>query len=233
MVPRNREHAEQNQLPRFSGRPVDQAYVDELHRNLTPELRRYWHERLLTDDTINTWKLGYGTFNGTGWLTIPILDDQGAPIFLKLKRPPGAPESQPKGLTYPAGSKPCLYPMPNLGPRAREIVLCEGEPDTLLLMTHGILAVTSTHGAGTFEESWLNLFPMRCNVILCFDADEAGRRAFKRLHELFGTRRPDIRLATVNFPQEMIEEGGKDVTDFFLYFRKKNPALPSSDTPNA
>lgn len=202
------------------------------HDALPPALRTHLNLRHISNDIIDTLSIGYAEIAGAKWIVFPILDVDGAVMYLKLKRPPDAPDDQPKGLTHPAGQEATLYPRPYLTTKTEEIVVCEGEPDACALLSHGITAITSTAGANTFREEWLEFFPQGCRVILCFDLDEAGQGGLKKVKQLFEEKRSDVRLGVINYTASL-RKWGKDVTDWFqnpLLFPKENlPAeLPHS-----
>lgn len=199
--------------------------IQAMHQALTPELRAYLNRRHIGNDQIDAYLLGYSELNGQFWITIPIFDAESNVIFVKLKRPPDAPEDQPKGMTHPAGNEATLYPIQNLA-NAEEVVICEGEPDCLALLTHGINAVCSTAGAGTWNEEWCALFPRECRVVLCYDMDAAGIAGQAKVKAAFTAKRPDIRLGEVRFP-ETLKQYGKDVTDYFQHpLLWPKPSLP-------
>lgn len=201
--------------------------VTALNSAISPDIRAWLNARHISDEVIQRAMLGYGDLLGDLWLTIPIFDKGGQLLHLKLKRPPTGADPQPKGKFFPGGSEATLYPLHFVFPDfPEEIVLCEGEPDCLALWSHGIPALTSTAGAGTFQEEWLEMFPKDVRVILCFDMDEAGKKGEAHVTELFRRLRPDIRLGTVDFTT-CVGKWGKDITDFFM-----NPLCwPKADLP--
>lgn len=207
---------------------IDPSIVAGYHADLPSALRLHLNARHISDDIINTLQIGFAVIHEQNWIVIPIPDIQGNTMFLKLKRPPDAPDSQPKGMTFPASTKEdpveaTLYPRPYLTSTTDEIVVCEGEPDALSLLSHGINAITSTAGANTFREEWLEAFPTGCRVILCFDLDEAGQEGLKKVKQLFEEKRSDVRLGVVNHTAAL-RRWGKDVTDWFT-----NPLLFPKD----
>lgn len=194
---------------------IEADVVAGYHAALPATVRAYLNKRHIADHVIEALKIGYGNLNGFPWIIFPVFDADGNVVFLKLKRPADGEAAQPKGMTYPAGQEATLYPLPYLTKNTTQIVICEGEPDCLALMTHDIQAITSTAGAGTFKEEWLDFFPAGCRVILCFDMDEAGEEGKQKVKQLFESKRPDVRLGIVEFPNT-VAKWGKDITDYFL-----------------
>jgi DNA primase len=152
-----------------------------------------------------------------GWngqrITIPIFNRQGELAFFKLARDPEDPVLAPKMLATP-GSYAELYGWEVLASEPKQVIICEGEFDRMVLEEKGFLAVTSTGGAGTFRSEWAKAFESIPNVYLCYDNDEAGRMGASRVAELI----PHAKV--VELPAEVREAG--DVTDFFVRLGKSH-----------
>ncbi len=185
-----------------------------MHKAALPsEIRQDLIDRCISEDMQDALDIGMMKYKAQDWIVFPVYDRNGAPLFLKLKRPPKAPESQPKSLVYPKGAAATLYPLPYLPQNCERIVICEGEPDALVLLSCEIPAVTSTAGAGTFHDEWLQFIPQNMIVTVCFDLDEAGRKGMQKVLALIYDKRPDIDLRYITLPS-VLGEGG-DITDFF------------------
>ena len=157
----------------------------------------WFHARGITDAVIAA--------NGIDWngthIVIPIKDIDGAVIFNKYRRDPFGPTDQPK-YKYEAGSTAHLFNAHKIKDR-HSIIICEGEMDALRLETAGYIAVTSTGGAGTFKDEWIELLKGK-DLYICYDNDDAGiKGAVKLLTKL---------------PAKMVlvphAEGVKDITDY-------------------
>ncbi|MDD5055017.1 MAG: toprim domain-containing protein [Candidatus Peribacteraceae bacterium] len=206
---------------------------------LPPEMKQYLIDRGISVDFQDALNIGWMKYKGQDWIVFPIYDRNGDLLFLKLKRPPQGPESQPKSLVYPKGATATLYPLPYLLPSCERIVLCEGEPDALVLLSCEIPAFTSTAGAGTFHDEWLGFIPQHMVVTVCFDLDEAGRKGMQKVLALIYDKRPDIDLRYITLPS-VLGEGG-DVTNFFqraktegtdpvaAFFALETPYKPAND----
>ncbi|MBI1894649.1 MAG: toprim domain-containing protein [Candidatus Rokubacteria bacterium] len=101
-----------------------------------------------------------------------------------------------------------LYGWDHVLSHPRQLVLCEGEFDRLVLEAQGFYAATSTGGAGVFRPEWAEALSQISEVYICFDRDEAGQRGALRVGRMI----PHAKL--VELPEE-VGEGG-DVTDFFV-----------------
>lgn len=200
---------------------------------IPPSVRAWLKEtRLYTDATIDG--LAYFDIGDLPWIGFPVRDATGNLLFHKLKAGPGN-TSQNKGLVEPRGSEAALFGAEYLSTHdiSKPIVVCEGEPDCMLLRQSGIQAVTGTAGAGTFHGEWLAHFPKGVNVILCFDNDEAGQKGREKVQAMIVEKRKDITLSNVTFPVN--KPKGYDVTDFWREFtaegRDPVPAFLSMATP--
>jgi hypothetical protein len=163
------------------------------------------NERGLNDDMIGSAKLG---FDGKHFV-IPIPDGKGGWLYPKRRVMPWSTE-EPKYLNA-RGAKAVLYGSEFLKD-ATHAIICEGELDSLLLRSFGMIAVSSTGGAGTFEQGWAKLFATIPNVFIIYDHDDAGRQGALHTAKMI----PHARLATL--PSE-VGDGG-DVTDFLVKLKK-------------
>ncbi len=154
-------------------------YVEELsekrvgeyvtYLGLRPALLSYLtDERGLVADTISRYEVGYD--EGLDKYVLPVREGGRLMNLRRYKR--GAPPGDKMRNASGHGSPPRLYPSL---PPSGAIVVCEGEWDALVLNQHGILAVTSTGGAGSFLEEWVRLFRRR-HVAFVYDCDDAGRQ---------------------------------------------------------
>lgn len=172
-------------------------------RRMPPRIRRYLNERAIPDGVIERFQLGW---NGCR-ITIPVFNQDGEFAFFRLARDPDASSPQPKMLSTP-GSSVELYGWERVLEQPREIVICEGEFDRLVLEAHGIAAVSSTGGAGTFRPSWAQHFADIPYVFIAYDLDEAGRLGERNVARMI----PHARA--VRLPARL--GTGGDVTDFFV-----------------
>lgn len=105
----------------------------------------------------------------------------------KYRRDP-MDERKPKYL-YDAGGKVTLYganvllegqPLGAQTLTGGDIVITEGELDTLVLWSQNIQAVSSTGGAMSWQEEWGDFFN-NYKVYLCFDNDDAGAKGMVKV----------------------------------------------------
>lgn len=143
-------------------------------------------------------------------LVIPYVLDR-VPRYLKLKLPRG---SKPAYLREPKGQVDFPYGVDALTGSA-SVVVCEGELDALALRSLGVENVVSVpNGAASASGQatrvgWLDhLEPFR-DIVICFDADEAGAKGAAALVERLGVERCRI----VKLPP-IADASAKDVTDY-------------------
>jgi hypothetical protein len=205
-------------------RTVTPTLVEKYHNALPERIREYLKtERGLTDEIINSAELGYGTFYGQNWITIPIKDIDGNYKFFKLRQDP---EKGNAKRSFPAGeSEAEIYDWNYLFMENKQLIICEGEMDALLLRSKGYNAVTSTHGANTFKTEWLNHFKKDIKYYICYDNDEAGRKGSHKVADLLLQNEiQDINIITL--PEEVGEKG--DVTDYFVKLKLSEDDLFST-----
>ncbi|ABI69551.1 toprim domain-containing protein [Syntrophomonas wolfei] len=188
-------------------------FAEECHELLTDEHRQYWRSRGLTDELINSIKIGYCPGNGS---IITTLISKG---FTRQ-------ELWNFGLSVGDGSREFLtvgyYTLPNwdgkkvidvqgrrsiddltlttpryknssgevkalYNPRALQedtVFLAEGVPDTLSLIQMGFNACGS-YGVGGVKDEWIPLFRKSHEVFIAFDNDDAGKtQSYKRAREI-------------------------------------------------
>ncbi|MCB9798576.1 toprim domain-containing protein [Candidatus Nomurabacteria bacterium] len=186
--------------------------VERCHKALPDRIREYLHDRGITDELISHFKLGWGEFYGSQWITIPIKDIDGNFSFFKLRRDPDQETEDGKYRFYPAGSKATLFGWDMLKGNTDMIVICEGEFDAILLTSLGIPTLTSTAGAGTFKDEWIPHLKNLKNIHICFDKDDAGAKGVEKLVAQLDTHLSKTAIHQITLPDRMTD--GKDVTDY-------------------
>lgn len=187
----------------------DVEQVETCHLALPIQIRQYLNGRGITDDVIDTQMLGYGKFYGKNWITIPIKDVYGNYAFFKLRQDPTYGNDK---ITFPKGVEAQIYDWEMLTSAVSPLVICEGEMDRLALVSKGISAVTSTHGAMTFKQEWIDKVGKDRKIYICYDNDEAGKKGSERVAKLLENTGNEIFVVTL--PQE-VGMGG-DITDFLI-----------------
>lgn len=211
-------------LMQHFGDEVSQPYkpqttdIDRLakkcHQNIPAKAKDYLlGERGLQEWLIEDRQLGYGSFYGYNWITIPIGGLNGIQA-LKLRKLPWDDANPNKYMWTPKHSATLYNGDALLSEKTEDALICEGEFDAMMAFQHGLYtAVSSTAGAGTFKEEWMQYFRYVKTIWLCFDRDQQGTEGAERIAELFKTHRPDVTIMQINLPDSL---GNKaDLTDYF------------------
>lgn len=185
---------------------------------LPSHIRQYLNKRGIPDEIINKKEapLMYGNVYGKYWIAIPVLRPNGESPFSKLRKDPNDPFNPVKYKVWPQGSEAELYGWQYLKNNKDMVVICEGEFDAMVLHANGIPAVTSTAGAGTFKEEWVERFKDLEKIYICLDKDDAGERGVERIVKLFEKHLPKIAIYKTTLPDRMTD--GKDITDYFVKY---------------
>lgn len=179
---------------------------------------RWYHERGLSDDTIKRFCLGH---DGTRY-TIPIYDSGGRLLNIRFRLDEnytdetdyveGKLQKKYSGLSGRNGAY--AYPEWLVPSGVEELYICEGELDAVRLHQEGILALTSTNGAGNLRKLIESLtlpekYGMLHKLRICTDMDEAGDYVAGELLEEAHKRGYTARRFA--WPREW----GKDVTELY------------------
>ncbi|MFH1253154.1 MAG: toprim domain-containing protein [Candidatus Uhrbacteria bacterium] len=195
-----------------SGTKFNAELVETCHLALPADMRKYLNNRGITDATIDAYRLGWGKFYNKWWITIPIKDVYGTFQFFKLRQNPNVGN---KKITFPKGIEAQIYDWETLAVNNEKIIICEGEMDRLALISKGIPAVTSTHGAMTFKKEWIEKIGKERKIYICFDVNdkmETGKKGAERVAKLLENSENEIYIVTL--PKELGEGG--DITDYFV-----------------
>lgn len=187
----------------------DAEVVETCHLALPPNIRQYLNARGVSDAVIDAHKLGWGKFYGKNWITIPISDIYGAFRFFKLRQDPNAGDEK---ITYPKGVEAQIYGWETLTNLNNPLLICEGELDRLALFSKGINAITSTHGAMTFKQEWIEKVGKGKKIYICYDNDEAGKKGAEKVAKMVENGGNETYI--VSLPKE-VGEGG-DITDYLV-----------------
>lgn len=151
-----------------------QAYTEQFEES--PEALTYWEEvRGLTRATAAEFLVGFvapgralkGDQRFEGRLAIPYITANGLPVGFKFRSIDGSQDRYSKD----KGEPNRLYNTRVLK-RARKVVICEGEVDTLSASQAGLQAV-GVPGASNWKAEWGRVFYNR-EVTVLADGDDAG-----------------------------------------------------------
>ena len=139
-------------------------------------------DRMWAPDCIELLQIGldWRAYRPRPSFTIPVRDGSGALVNVKLWDPLAPKESNQRwGWLVGGVDNPRLWPLPQLlsAPKNQRVYLCAGEPDAMLVMSRGAVAVTSTRGegpGGALRPEDLHWFDGQ-RVVVVYDSDATGR----------------------------------------------------------
>lgn len=169
-------------------------------------------KRGITDATLTRFLIGWDNER----VTIPIYDEFNELVNIRRYKWNSYEDSSKMinyedqlGNTYGENR---IYGIENLyNDEITEILWCEGEWDRLVAEQLGIPACTTTAGAENFRTEWFKLIKKKKRIYICYDNDEAGKRATEYLVE---NLRGEIEIYVVQWPENWREKG--DITDIIV-----------------
>ena len=174
-------------------------------------VRQLREKRGLADATLKQYDIGWDPKRRR--YTIPVRDAKGHVVNVRLYNA----SKDHKMINYTKGkhkygSPPRLYGLDELVKcEGRQVILCEGEWDRLLLQQEGFMAVTGTHGASTFRPDWVGHFKDK-DVVFLYDCDGQGQEATRTILQAFKTAGA-ASVKNVLLPLKGTKDD-KDVTDY-------------------
>ena len=166
---------------------------------------KYARERGLRHSTIDRFSLGYvGSGHYRGRMAIPYQDGMYRVRGIRYRALPGCRLNEVKYLA-PYNQKAHIF-----APRAADqavAVICEGEMDAMSCWNVGIKAC-GIPGATMWQDHWALLFRNCDEVVLAFDADEAGAAGQRKVRRSLRQYGIDVRYPEV--PE------GNDINDLML-----------------
>jgi len=200
---------------------LDSAHILRYHEQIVSAgpLLHELSKRCVTWDIIRKRKLGAHQ----GRITIPIPDRTG--LFVNIRGYlPGAADK--KMINVKGRSKMRLYPYDQL--KYDKIVLCGGEIKALVaaeeLNEHDIGAISTTGGEGAWSREFIEDFRGK-DVIICYDIDEAGRRASQLVARALHGKAKAVFI--LRLPLNIVDYPKGDINDFAAAGGKLFPLLES------
>jgi len=130
---------------------------------------------------------------------------------MKLRQDPFLPSEDSKYKS--TGGEAVIFNAEILKDKPDQLVICEGEFDCLVLRAYGIPAISSTAGARTFKDEWIDQLKSVRHLYICFDNDDAGDQGATELIEKLSKALPSTSVLQITLPDEVGEHG--DITDYF------------------
>jgi twinkle protein len=141
--------------------------------------------RGLTAETVEAFKVREVSRQGQPWALFPYLRD-GVYVNGKYRNP-----EDKKGMQQEKDAEPCLFGWHLIDPKARSVVICEGEVDAMTVHQAGLPALSVNAGAGNhqwIENDWQRLERFS-EILVCFDNDEAGDKGAAEVINRLGLER--------------------------------------------
>jgi DNA primase len=170
--------------------------------HLPPHVLTWLLQRGISERVITTNNLSWSEEKDA--LVIPAYDEHGEFLFNKYRRNPNRED----GSKYwnDDGAQAALFGAQLLSKEKQIVVICEGELDALLIQSQGLIAVSSTGGAGTFKPEWYKMLQPH-EIYICYDNDQAGWSGMEKVASLF----PLVHMAYL--PSSL--KDGADITDYY------------------
>lgn len=179
-----------------------QALLSGQHENVLEFLAK---KRGFARETIISRLIGFDSKRQR--ISVPVFDEQRDLVNIRMYHPKNLPKMLPWETGY---GKVRWYPVENLA--EPEIVVCEGEFDTILACQLGIPAITQTGGARTFEPKWAHLFADK-RVWICYDHDDAGREGAEKAASIIAPAAAEVRIIQLPVLSEK-----EDFTDWVMSY---------------
>lgn len=141
--------------------------------------------RGLTPETIAAFKIGEHSQGGKTFAVFPFLRD-GELVNAKTRN-----VVDKRDMRQEAGAEPCLFGWHLIDPKARTVVITEGEIDCMTLHQAAIASLSVNQGAGGhqwIESDWDRLERFS-EILICFDDDAAGQKGAKEVANRLGIER--------------------------------------------
>ena len=163
-------------------------------------------QRCLNQETCKKYKYNTGTYKGKEVQIATYRDLDGNPVFQKIRF------VEDKQFTIIGKFKPLLYGAHLFKGNNKKLIITEGEIDCLSVsqVINGYPVVSIPNGANNAKAAikenleWLERFE---EVVLCFDMDEAGRKAVKECAPLFSIGKVKVMSLPLKDPNEMLKAG--------------------------
>lgn len=173
-------------------------------------------KRGVTDDTLRKFLIGWDGER----ITIPIYDEFSELVNIRRYKW-NSYEDSTKMINYedPVGNaygEDRIFGIEHLFDKnCTKLIWCEGEWDRIVAEQAGFPTCTATAGAGNFKAEWFRLLQQKEAIFICYDNDDAGKRATEYMIE--NLRSSPVKLYTVKWPKAFKEKG--DITDAFVEYR--------------
>jgi hypothetical protein len=172
----------------------------------------FLHEkRGFNDDIIEKFQLGFelGTSTKPNRVSIPIFSPDGELLNFRRYAIEHVKDAKDKMISVLGHGSLYLFPLENI--KSQEILIFEGEMDTILACQHGFYAMTVTGGAGNWAD-WMTPMFQDKDVAICYDIDTTGKRGAMTVAKRLLSTCNSVKI--LNIPVRNIGNG--DYTDWIV-----------------
>lgn len=173
-------------------------------------VKAWLNGRGITDETIAAFKVAEQLRGDKAYAVFPYLRD-GELVNAKYRNP-----AEKRDMRQEGGAEPCLFGWHLIDPKARQVAICEGEIDAMTLHQVGIPALSVNAGAGNhqwIENDW-NRLERFSDILIFFDADEAGQKGANEVAHRLGNERCRLVTLPAKDANEYLQAGA-DGSDFW------------------
>lgn len=196
---------------------IVKAYHDYLLSD-KPHLDDLMSRRGLTMDTIKRFRIGY-TVDKKRYV-IPVYNSLGSCLNMRLYAM-GAQEA--KMIWYEKGGENTIFNVEALR-KERDIVICEGEMDCMLLCQNGYNAITQLAGALSWKDEW-NTWFIGKKVTIIYDCDDAGHNGAQKVYQAIKDYAVSVKIIDLGLDKS------EDVTDFIVKYQRTDLQALIDKTP--
>lgn len=201
----------------------EQTYITEKELDSYRYTHPYMYKRHLTDETINTFDIGYDPnfrlkeeLSPLPCITFPVKDSNGNCLFIARRSIEG------KLFHYPhAVDKPLVYlwEIKHLFPDTKELYIVESNLNALVLIQYGFPAIAILGTGSESQYKLLRELPYRVYHIAT-DNDEAGNYGAEKLRKALYKYKLIDRY-TIDTPKKDINDyGGLSKEEFLTHFKR-------------
>ncbi|MCP4158750.1 MAG: DNA primase [Deltaproteobacteria bacterium] len=158
-------------------------------------------------------------------IAIPVRDEKGVLKNIKVYAPKPKPgEEKFKIMPWKANLGTSLFPSPQEVDKSELIWICEGEPDCICARSHGLNAISQTHGVNNWSKEFTKQLK-GCDVVIAYDDDIPGFEGAEMVAEKLVKSVKSVRMIRWpdfmhDYKKKLPDKHGNDLTDFFMKFGK-------------
>jgi len=178
--------------------------------------------RGLTEETVRAFKVSENQQHGKTYALLPYFDEAGELLNIKHRNP-----DEKRDMRQEKDAAPCLFGWHLIDPKARTVVITEGEIDAMTLHQVGIPAMSVNQGANNhqwIENDWDKLDRFD-DILICFDNDPPGDKGAEEVMRRLGVERCRRMRVGAKDANDWLQQGA-DRCDFVTAMDEARPLDP-------